>query len=54
MVELVGLASYTSRAFLSSFVKYCFNIYFAGWDGEGNYGDGDISEVVDYNSLYVA
>ena len=29
-----------------------YGTYGRGWDGEGDYGDGDVVEVVDYNEMY--
>ena len=29
-----------------------YGTYGRGWDGEGDYGDGDVSEVVDTNAEY--
>ena len=29
-----------------------YGTYSRGWDGEGDYGDGDVVEVVDNNELY--
>jgi uncharacterized membrane protein len=29
-----------------------YGLYHRGWDGEGDYGDGDQQEVTDNNELY--
>ena len=32
--------------------NHTYGTYARGWDGEGEYGDGDVVEVVDDNELY--
>ena len=32
--------------------NHTYGTYARGWDGEGEYGDGDVVEVVDNNELY--
>ena len=32
--------------------NHTYRTYARGWDGEGDYGDGDVVEVVDNNELY--
>ena len=32
--------------------NHTYGTYARGWDGEGDYGDGDVVEVVDNNDYY--
>ena len=34
--------------------NHTYGTYARGWDGEGDYGDGDVTEAVDNNDLYGA